>query len=633
MLRGVLMNLFRHALPKTIAPFLIATLALTAAPAPTYANSYTVPKLLITEVTPDTQKVDGTTGTPDAFEFIELYNNTNSSINLRNYRIIYETPTVYNWTITTDKYIPAKGTFVVWIKSDDTATLADFNANYGTALTSSQVFTVSAAGMANTADRTISVAASDNVKISTLSYDVDDVAENIGIPYLYPTDGTNKMRKLTTDKRLASPGSVFTGQVPPATWDDIDPARPTGVTAKPGSNQVTLNWSANTESDLAFYRVYVDGVHYHTYRKETRSAVVTGLNDEQNYTFEVAAVDTSNNPSVKTAISSAPLSIPVTQQSVVGTPSGSFPEYSTFFSKSTSGPLVPALAQDLVPQGMTYAASKNWLLVSHYREDGKSSMLTAIDAATGKLVKSMTLYNQNGTPSTGHVGGIAATGTDVWVTVGSTLRRISLQDIVSVPNRGRVYLGDYVTLPAKASFAMFADGILWGGEFYEANNYPTDTAHHKTTRSGAVNHAWMVGYQIDPVTGLPTGKTINSATPATPDYVLSIPDKVQGAAVVAGGKFALSSSYGRANNSNLWFYQDVLSQSPHYYSTINGTSVPSWFLDTTSRTSALVSPPMTEGVAFYNGYLYTLFESAATQYLDGGKYPLDNIMQVNVTGL
>ena len=595
-------------------------------PSDAYANTYTVPKLLITEVTPDSLQVDGTTGTPDAFEFVELYNSTSSQINLKNYRIIYETPTVYNWTITTDKYIPAKGTFVVWIKSDATATLADFNANYGTSLTASQVFEVSASGMANTADRTLSIAGSDNVKISTVSYTPEDVAENIGIPYLYPTDGTNAMRKLTTDKRLASPGSVFAGQVPPSAWDNVAPAAPTGVTATPGSGQVTLNWNANSESDLAFYRVYVDGVFYHTYRKETRSVAVTGLNPEQDYAFEVAAVDTSNNASVKTAVGSAPLSINVTQASVVGTPSGSFPQYSDFFSRATAGPIIPGLAagQDLVPQGIAYEATKNWFLVSHYR-DGGSSMLTAIDASTGKLVKSMTIYNSSGTPYTGHAGGVAVTPTDVWISSGDYLRRIPLQQVFNVKNRDRVYIADQFKTVTSASFVTYANGILWSGEFYASPDYLTDSTHYRTTRTGTSHHAWLAGYKLSGI--------VSGTTARTPDYILSIADKVQGAAVLADGRFALSNSYGRTNDSKLWIYENVLAQTPHYYSTVNGTSVPSWQLDAVSIDSTVVAPPMTEGIVEKGGYLYTLFESAATEYRSTGSYPIDNIMKLNLSGL
>lgn len=47
-----------------------------------------VPKILITELAPDTSNV----GSADGYEFIELYNNTNKPIELRNYELHYQYP-------------------------------------------------------------------------------------------------------------------------------------------------------------------------------------------------------------------------------------------------------------------------------------------------------------------------------------------------------------------------------------------------------------------------------------------------------------------------------------------------------------------------------------------------------------
>ena len=637
---GKIMNLLtvrapgtRRSVTAVFGLLLIAlSIVLPAGAQTAFATSYTVPWLMITEVTPDSKQVSGATGTPDAFEFIELYNNSTAAVNLKNYRIIYETPTIYKWIIAADKTIPAKGTLVLWIKSVATATLAEFNQNYGTALTAGQVYEISASGMANTASRTISIANSTDTEISTVTYDPEHVLENVGIPYLYPTDGTKVMRLLSTDTSPASPGSVYMGQVPPAAWENVAPAKPTGLTATPGSGKVTLSWSPNSESDLAFYRVYIDGVHWHTYRKEVTSVAVTGLTAEQNYTFEVTAVDTSNNASLKAAKVAAPLSIALTQESVVSPPSGSFPEYSQWFSVDTAGPLIPGLKQNMIPQGLAYAAAQNWLIITHYREDGGSSMLSILNASTGALVKSVTVYNADQTAYVGHAGGVAVSASNVWISSEGYLHRIPLPSLVNAPNRSRIYIADRFPTGTRSSYTFYASGKLWSGEFH-ASGYETDASHQSTARDGTTQYAWIVGFNLDGATDLlPAGKYVNDTTPVTPDAILSVPDKVQGATRLASGRFVLSESYGRTNDSTIQFYENVLAQVAHAYRTVNGTQVPFWFLDGVSRDSQLTALPLSENVVELGGYLYVLFESAATPYVTGGKYPTDKIWKVNMSG-
>ena len=97
-------------------------------------------------------------------------------------------------------------------------------------------------------------------------------------------------------------------------------------------------------------------------------------------------------------------------------------------------------------------------------------------------------------------------------------------------------------------------------------------------------------------------------------------------AVVDDSYIALSQSYGRGNDSKVLLYQNVLSTDPHTTVTLNGTSVPLWFLDGKVEERDFDAPPMAEGFAAYNGRLYLLFESGAEKYrLDGGKNPTDRI--------
>lgn len=74
--------------------------------------------------------------------------------------------------------------------------------------------------------------------------------------------------------------------------DGVAPAAPTGVTAVRGERQVQLSWAANTEPDLAGYRVLRDGVVV-TGTLTGRAFTDTGLTNDVTYRYTVQAVDVS----------------------------------------------------------------------------------------------------------------------------------------------------------------------------------------------------------------------------------------------------------------------------------------------------------------------------------------------------
>ena len=76
-----------------------------------------IPPLLITEITPDTANVNK----KDAYEFIEVYNNTNQPIQMNDYEIIYRYPdgkADFTWKIKDDKTVEPQDTFIVWIHNE-----------------------------------------------------------------------------------------------------------------------------------------------------------------------------------------------------------------------------------------------------------------------------------------------------------------------------------------------------------------------------------------------------------------------------------------------------------------------------------------------------------------------------------
>ncbi|QKY68669.1 lamin tail domain-containing protein [Lentibacillus sp. CBA3610] len=174
-----------------------------------------MPTLLITEMTPDTDNVGGS----DAYEFIEIYNNTNQPINLKDYQLTYGYPdgSEAEWNLTDDNEIRSQGSLIVWIHNgaNNHLTIDDFNGHYGTDLTEDQVTIIENSGMANGSERTLSITDNYDNVISKAVYnetETDDTLPNQGIIYQYPAEGNSMVK--TGVSETVTPAAVVPGQVP-----------------------------------------------------------------------------------------------------------------------------------------------------------------------------------------------------------------------------------------------------------------------------------------------------------------------------------------------------------------------------------------------------------------------------------
>ncbi|WP_169796228.1 metallophosphoesterase [Sanguibacter suarezii] len=209
--------------PEPTTPAPIPTTEPTPTPT-TPAPAAATPSLMITEALPDSINMGGS----DGYEFVEIYNPTNRSINFSDYVLRYLYPledltnsSVVDWLSTpTDPVVAPGATLVLWIKNgpNDTLTAADFNAVYGTSLTlGTDLVEVYSGGMANGSPRGLEITTRTGVSLNTAYYNLGgakDVVVSKGLQYAH--DPASPARQALTGPAAPTPGTVTPGQVPAA---------------------------------------------------------------------------------------------------------------------------------------------------------------------------------------------------------------------------------------------------------------------------------------------------------------------------------------------------------------------------------------------------------------------------------
>ncbi|QYR21503.1 lamin tail domain-containing protein [Paenibacillus sp. sptzw28] len=177
-------------------------------------------ELLITELLPDNRG-------GDAYEYVEVYNNTNRKINLKDYRIVYAVRSggTTVWDIDTDSVVEPQQTVLIWVQSTASKNkpISDFNNHHNVNLDASRIVPIFADGMNNADEGRIMIAADAAYPVSHVGDIVtqawfsvsSDQASDDGksIVYEYPKNGTNRMFQRAFGQ-IATPGTIINAQVP-----------------------------------------------------------------------------------------------------------------------------------------------------------------------------------------------------------------------------------------------------------------------------------------------------------------------------------------------------------------------------------------------------------------------------------
>lgn len=158
-------------------------------------------------------------------------------------------------------------------------------------------------------------------------------------------------------------------------------------------------------------------------------------------------------------------------------------------------------------------------------------------------------------------------------------------DLATVSAGGTVDVISSVDLEITPAFMNVENDTLYAGTFHLIPSYPAPDAHHLIAPSGNENAGVIFAYPAD--VNAPYGFATQAA------YVYSIPDAVQGMAVLPDGNIMLSSSYGSPRR----IYASTIRRRQQRGDAflVDGREVPLYFLDTGNLVSDLVAPPHERG--------------------------------------
>ncbi|MBN6189353.1 hypothetical protein JQN58_21095 [Aneurinibacillus sp. BA2021] len=265
-------------------------------------------------------------------------------------------------------------------------------------------------------------------------------------------------------------------------------------------------------------------------------------------------------------------------------------EYKPFLSRTVAGANLNELKNGYIPQGITYYAAKNWILVSYYHAK-QPSILTVIDNKTGKQLKKVSLRNTNGTSYKGHAGGITISGANLWVSSDKKVHRIPLSTLVSAQNNASITFSKSVPVHVQGSYVLYKNNVLWVGEFVKAGG-----------------KGKIAGYKLK-------NGDFTTSKPV-PDYMMDTPDRVQGMEII-GSSLVFSRSHGRGNDSYLSYYKNPVGSKADGYVGAAGKKIPYWDLTKNKRFQKTIKmPSMSEGIVVVGSRLYVIFESGASAYPD-----------------
>lgn len=293
--------------------------------------------------------------------------------------------------------------------------------------------------------------------------------------------------------------------------------------------------------------------------------------------------------------------------------------YKEFYSVSTEEFKIMGLDEGFTPQGLCYENDTEKFLTCGYMKDGSASRIYVIDKKKNKTDKYFTL-RLNADAYTGHAGGIATNGINVWLVGEGFVYRFNYFNVQSVENGGIIDIIDSFETKNGADFVTVENNNLWVGEFHKQGKYDTPESHFIETETGSKNTAISFCYEIADYEKCGVASFV-------PTKALSTCSLVQGMAILSD-KIILSTSYSLAN-SHIYTYNNILDNAKSTFD-YDGTEIPLYILSDKNQINDMEIPCMSEEIAVAENRLYIMFESACQKYRLFTREPLRNVYSYEI---
>ena len=176
------------------------------------------PELVITEIMPDTTNYNGS----DGYEYIEIYNNTDKDIDLKDYRLSYLYPdngTETLWWETEGRLLKAGDSLVFWVKNgaNDSLTVEEFNTKFKVSLDDTNLIELSCDGMSNSGARGLKLSTNVGDVVDTVFYNengTDDTTANKSIVFQNQFLDGNFISVLVNNQSTPTPGMAAGAEIP-----------------------------------------------------------------------------------------------------------------------------------------------------------------------------------------------------------------------------------------------------------------------------------------------------------------------------------------------------------------------------------------------------------------------------------